>query len=69
MITSVIIDLCTWRKGIVVQESVARLKEQLVKLQKLKGLTSEEKGEVKSISFSVIVYSCTYYICQYIGVY
>ena len=35
------------RKGIVVQNSVEEFREHLAKLQNMKGLTSEEKGELK----------------------
>ena len=36
--------VCTWREGIVAQESVERFRKHLTKLQNMKDLTSEEKG-------------------------
>ena len=39
-----VIDHLQYRKGIVVQESIEGFREHLAKLQKVKGLTSEEKG-------------------------
>ena len=36
--------ICTWRKGIVVQEPIEGFREHLARLQDMKGLISEEKG-------------------------